>query len=125
MHYKRVSGTPASCRTHGFRIQAITSDISEEVATTIYRIIQEALSNVEKHAQAKRLVLGLEEDAEGLFLSIADNGVGIAEKGAYANRGIGLRNMRERVEFLGGDFRVSSRPGNGTRIIASFNRFQA
>lgn len=106
-------------------IQAITSDISEEVATTIYRIIQEALSNVEKHAQAKRLVLGLEEDAEGLFLSIADNGVGIAEKGAYANRGIGLRNMRERVEFLGGDFRVSSRPGNGTRIIASFNRFQA
>lgn len=106
-------------------IQPPQSDISEEVATTLYRIIQEALSNIEKHARASRLVLSLEEDAEGLFLSISDNGVGIVEKDAYSRRGIGLRNMRERVEFLGGEFEVSPLPGKGTRIIASFKQFQA
>jgi len=106
-------------------IQPPQEDISEEVATTLYRIVQEALSNVEKHAQATRLALSLEEDAEGLFLCISDNGVGIAEKDAYARRGIGLRNMRERVEFLGGEFEVSPRPGNGTRIMASFKQYQA
>lgn len=106
-------------------IQPSQSDISEEVATTLYRIVQEALSNIEKHAQATRLTLSLQEDAEGLFLCISDNGVGIGEKNAYARRGIGLRNMRERVEFLGGEFEVSSRPGSGTWIMASFKRFQA
>jgi two-component system NarL family sensor kinase len=101
------------------------SEMSEEVATTLYRIVQEAMSNIEKHANATRLSLSLEEDAEGLYLSIADNGVGIVEKNTYARRGIGLRNMRERVEFLGGSFEVSSRQGNGTRIVASFYQFQA
>lgn len=106
-------------------IQSPQSDIAEEVATTLYRIVQEALSNIEKHARASKLVLSLNEDAEGLFLCITDNGVGIVEKDVYASRGIGLRNMRERVEFLGGEFWVSRRPGNGTRITASFKEFQA
>ena len=105
-------------------IQPPQDDISEEVATTLYRIVQEALSNIEKHARATRLALSLEVDAEGLFLCISDNGVGIVEKDAYARRGIGLRNMRERVEFLGGEFEVSPLPGNGTRIMASFKQFQ-
>ncbi len=106
-------------------IQAPQGDISEEVATTLYRIVQEALSNIEKHARATRLIVTLEEDAEGLLLCISDNGVGISEKDAYTRRGIGLRNMRERVEFLGGEFEVSSRPVNGTRIMASFKQFLA
>ncbi|OZG72284.1 histidine kinase [Hahella sp. CCB-MM4] len=106
-------------------IQPQQSEISEEVATTLYRIVQEALSNIEKHAQATRLTLSLEEDAEGLFLCISDNGVGIVKKDDFARRGIGLRNMRERVEFLGGEFELSSRAGNGTRIMASFKQYQA
>lgn len=106
-------------------IQPPRGDISEALATTLYRIVQEALSNIEKHARATRLTLTLEEDAEGLFLCISDNGVGFVKRAAYTRRGIGLRNMHERVEFLGGEFEVSSRPGHGTRIMASFKRLQA
>jgi len=105
-------------------IQSPQSEISEEVATTLYRIVQEALSNIEKHARASRVALSLEEDAEGLVLCISDNGIGIVKKDAYAKDGIGLRNMRERVEFLGGTFDVLPGQIGGTRIIASFSQFQ-
>ncbi len=106
-------------------LQAPQANISEEVATTLYRIVQEALSNIEKHAEATKLTLSLEEDAEGLFLCLTDNGVGMVKKQAFARRGIGLRNMRERVEFLGGDFEVMSKAGGGTQIMASFRHYQA
>ncbi|TGN40458.1 cache domain-containing protein [Marinobacter confluentis] len=106
-------------------IQSPKSEISEEVATTLYRIVQEALSNIEKHARASRVAVSLEEDAEGLFLCISDNGMGIDKKDAYAKVGIGLRNMRERVEFLGGSFEVLPGQISGTRIMASFAHFQA
>lgn len=100
------------------------SEISEEVATTLYRIVQEALSNIEKHAKASRVGLSLEEDAEGLALCISDNGVGLEKKEAYSRTGIGLRNMRERVEFLGGRFEVLSGQIKGTRIVATFPQFK-
>lgn len=100
------------------------SEVAEEVTTTLYRIVQEALSNIEKHADATRVALSLEEDAEGLVLAISDNGVGIDKKAALKQEGIGLRNMRERVEFLGGIFEVSPGQTSGTRIVASFLKYQ-
>jgi two-component system, NarL family, sensor kinase len=104
-------------------IQPPEKDLPEEIATTLYRIVQEALTNIEKHACASKLILSLEEDAEGLFLCVKDNGVGLKASAAYDHNGIGLRNMRERVEFLGGEFNVESRPGAGTRILATFAQY--
>ncbi|HRL75416.1 MAG TPA: PAS domain-containing protein [Candidatus Accumulibacter phosphatis] len=85
---------------------------------TLYRIVQECLSNVARHAQARRLrlILGSRQSARGelLRLVIRDDGVGMEVDAAHA--GFGLLGMRERVLGLGGTLQISSRKGCGTRI---------
>lgn len=83
-------------------------------ATTLYRIAQEALTNIERHADAGHVRLALAGDGRGLRLTIADDGRGfdtarIDHPGSGG--GIGLRNMRERIEHHGGQFAVASAPG--------------
>jgi len=77
-----------------------------------YRIIQEALNNCVRHAQASRVTVGIKAD-DHLDLSIKDNGVGLPE--SY-RPGVGLNSMRERAEELGGTFEVNWASGQGTRI---------
>ncbi|HYX76078.1 MAG TPA: GAF domain-containing protein, partial [Gaiellaceae bacterium] len=83
-----------------------------EVAT--YFVASEALANAAKHSRASRIELALERHDGSLVLSVRDDGVG----GADAGRGSGLVGLADRVEALGGSIRVSSRPGNGTKITA-------
>jgi PAS domain S-box-containing protein len=91
------------------------------VETTIYRIVQELLTNVAKHAAAKRVTIQLLRRGEVLALAVADNGKGFDVKQGlvrHLNQGnYGLRNIRERVEFFGGMFRVESVPGQGSEIM--------
>jgi signal transduction histidine kinase len=89
---------------------------ADEPALTIYRVAQEALTNIARHASPRDVVLSLHRDDAGLLLVIRDDGCGF-DAGATAG-GFGLAGMRERVELCGGGLEVDSRPGLGTRIRA-------
>ncbi len=87
----------------------------EATAITVYRVVQEALTNVARHAHAPRVDVVLQRGTDGrLHLRIADDGAGFDP--ARAPRGLGLRGMAERVGALGGQFDLQSQPGAGTRI---------
>jgi hypothetical protein len=97
--------------------------MGSDLETNLYRIIQEALTNVSKHARAKTvtIVLGLEDS--DVRLSIADDGVGFdlpsRENDPSVNRGLGLLGMQERVSSVGGRIAVESAPGRSTRLDVS------
>jgi two-component system NarL family sensor kinase len=93
---------------------------NDETTITLFRIAQEALMNVERHARATRVLVGLGFDDRNLRLTIRDNGVGLdaARVDHPSNGGIGLRNMRERIEHLGGTLAIRSGT-EGTEITAT------
>ncbi|WP_213300870.1 cache domain-containing protein [Paraburkholderia sacchari] len=88
--------------------------LPDAVNTVLFRIAQEALTNIVKHADARRAALTLDVAPNGVTLTIADNGRGfdVAHALADPRAGMGLRNMRERLEPLGGRLSVSSKPGH-------------
>ncbi len=90
--------------------------LPSEVATTLYRVAQESLTNIEKHSQASKVELICEQLGGTLQLIIRDNGIGFNVHARDVSTGIGLRNMRERVEFIGGEFEILSEPGLGTEM---------
>jgi signal transduction histidine kinase len=102
---------------------ALAEDIGRlepEVETAIYRVVQEALHNIAKHAQAKIVSVQVTRDAKGIKAIVEDDGVGIP--GSSQNpqrRTFGLAGMRERISALGGTIRVNSRKGQGTRITVN------
>jgi two-component system NarL family sensor kinase len=87
--------------------------IPEAVATAMFRVAQEALGNVEKHAGARQVWLQLLHSAAGLSLLLRDDGRGfnVPETLREVRAGLGLTNMRERIEMLGGRFTLESAPG--------------
>jgi signal transduction histidine kinase len=92
--------------------------------TTIYRITQEAMNNIAKHARANSVTYELRETGAGIELSIDDNGVGfdpaLIGTGIDARPGLGLACMRERVESCGGVFKLVTRGGKGTVLMATW-----
>ncbi len=88
-----------------------------EIAVCLLRVVQEALNNIGRHAGASEAVVRLNVTPEAVTLSIEDDGVGFEPSGEGA--GMGLRNMRERVAFFGGELSVVSAPGQGVRLLAS------
>jgi two-component system NarL family sensor kinase len=90
-----------------------------DLATALFRLLQEALTNVERHAAASQVTLTLGRDGPGWLLQLSDNGRGfdVEAVSASARRGLGLSSMRERIEALGGRFHIESGPG-GTTLIA-------
>ncbi|PMT79273.1 histidine kinase, partial [Vibrio parahaemolyticus] len=99
----------------------ITHKLTSEVATTLYRVAQESLNNIEKHAKAKKVTVILQKMGNMLQLLIRDDGVGFVVNQAVHRQGIGLRNMQERVEFIGGEFELMSELGLGTEITVLLN----
>jgi signal transduction histidine kinase len=92
-----------------------------EVELTLFRVLQEALSNVAKHAQARNVRVRIEQYENGMVVAhVQDDGIGfIPAKYLHAQeglRGVGLLGMRERVELLGGTLTIDSTPGRGTRL---------
>ena len=108
-----------------FHCSGVESDeISEEVSTTVYRVVQEALTNVVKHArQATSVSVVIDRTGQNLRLTVEDNGCGFgtdwsSEPKGRRDGGLGLPGMRERLTLIGGEFEVESSIGVGTTIFA-------
>jgi signal transduction histidine kinase len=89
---------------------------SSEVETALYRMVQEALTNIIKHAEARHVSIVLTSDQAAITALIEDDGRGF-DLGA-AREGMGLDGMRERLGLIGGELKVESRPGGGTTLVA-------
>jgi signal transduction histidine kinase len=98
-----------------FTHRTVPDSLPPEVATCLYRVAQEGLCNVAKHARAARVVMRLARMEDVLHLSIKDSGVGFK---MGEQRGLGLISMQERVRAVGGMFAIRSRPGWGTYLLA-------
>jgi two-component system, NarL family, nitrate/nitrite sensor histidine kinase NarX len=97
----------------------LLAELPKEIQIQLIRIIQEALSNVRKHAQATRVEILCNQSLNEFILEISDNGLGFTPEEVTSAAQYGLRGMRERAELMGGDFQIISNPGNGTRIRLS------
>ena len=85
-------------------------------ATAIFRIVQEALTNVMRHAAASQVDVSLERKGDTLVLEVRDNGIGIKEGRISDSKSLGLVGIRERVLLLGGEALISGKPGEGTIV---------
>lgn len=90
-------------------------DIGEDIAIALYRIVQECLTNIEKYAEASKVVIRLRRTAQMVQLTVRDNGRGMDL--GKKKKGMGMIGMRERVESLAGTFEVRSSPGKGVAIL--------
>jgi signal transduction histidine kinase len=91
-------------------------EIDDRLKMPLYRVVQESLNNVVKHAQATQVTVSLAEADSHLVVSVRDNGKGMQESTPGKRKSFGLIGMRERVYTLGGEFRVSSVPQQGTTV---------
>lgn len=108
-------GVRVRVRTHGVAVASLPLRIEAE----LYRIAQEALTNVHRHAAATEVTIALRVDPRLVALAIRDDGTGFAVAAATRERtgaSFGLVGMRERARLLGGQLRIVSRPGHGTTV---------
>jgi signal transduction histidine kinase len=90
--------------------------IPVEVASCLYRVAQEALHNVLKHARTGYVRLKVSGDSRGIHLSIYDTGVGFDSAAGLRRPGLGIVSMKERVHLVHGEFSIHSQPGQGTEV---------
>lgn len=102
-----------------FRCDAETVPLDRNRATAIFRIFQEALTNVARHAQATRVTITLTDSGGVIVLTVKDNGRGISKAEMRDPNSYGLIGMRERVEFLGGRFSITGVSGKGTTLTVA------
>ncbi|MCU0836427.1 MAG: PAS domain S-box protein [Chromatiaceae bacterium] len=98
------------------RVEPEEIEVDGERATAIFRIVQEALTNVARHARATRVGVNLEAEDAGMLLTVWDDGVGLPPGRADALDAFGLMGIRERARDLGGRAEIGDRPGGGTRL---------
>ncbi|MBB3224108.1 cache domain-containing protein [Pseudoduganella umbonata] len=112
--FQHNSGMPVQ-----FAAEGSTERLPETANTVLFRIAQEALTNIERHAHAGRIAVALTGSTHGVTLSVGDDGVGFdpADIARHPQRGIGLRNMMERMEAIGGRLELDSSP-SGTTVRA-------
>ena len=96
-----------------------STTLSSEVSTTLFRIGQELLTNVMRHAAASQVSMRLHQDGGNVILAVIDNGKGIPTERMTTARSFGLRGMQERASLLGGHFSIVGTPGGGTTACAS------
>jgi signal transduction histidine kinase len=114
-HLKRYS------KQTGIQVEFKRSTLSErlppQLETVVFRIVQEALTNVARHAQVKHATVRLFKDEDRVRIQIEDQGMGFDAGDALRRRAsTGLLGMKERAELLGGEFTLDSTPGGGTRL---------
>jgi PAS domain S-box-containing protein len=111
-------------RSFGTALDFVAGDLDSPrlaplTAATAYRILQETLTNVARHARARKITVELKRDESALELLVRDDGVGFEVSRAHdAGSGLGLHGMRERVTLLGGSIQIESRLGQGTVVRA-------
>ena len=98
-----------------FKTSALPEGLNDYACVTVYRIVQEALTNVTRHANAKHVRVQLTLDTQGLNLNIEDDGQGMADTQAV-HQGFGLLGMQERVASVAGHMTISSKLGQGVRL---------
>jgi signal transduction histidine kinase len=110
--HSRRTGIPVSLEVEGG-----VGELPEEYRTCVYRVVQEALTNIARHASARQILIGVTAHNDTLSISVKDDGIGF--EGRARNRaGLGLLGMAERVKKLGGNLEVVSKLGQGTSILA-------
>ena len=102
-----------------FEPESVPRDLSGDVKLCLYRVLQEGLRNVGKHAKASQVRVRLADDGGALRFTIEDDGSGFSPDGTGRHPGLGLISMKERVHLVGGDFSLESKPGEGTTIRAT------
>jgi len=104
---------------HAVRCSLSAADdlaLPEPYATAVFRIVQESLNNIAKHARASQARITLETTPDALHLLVQDDGCGFSPGGMRKPQSLGLLGLRERAELLGGDVAIDSAPGHGTCI---------
>jgi PAS domain S-box-containing protein len=119
--FVQLHGVAADVRLEGIEAERLPPLLQ----TTVYRVLQEALTNVARHAHARSVSVRLLRDEAKVVLRVQDDGIGLdpmmrAEAAAGDRRRLGLQGMRERAALLGGSVEVESQPGAGTTITAQF-----
>ncbi len=104
----------------GTKVQVSLPDadiaMDREHATALFRILQETLTNVARHANATRVDVRLAKEKGNLLLEVRDNGKGISDEQLSGGKSLGLLGMRERASLLGGEITISGIPGKGTTV---------
>ena len=98
------------------RLENVDDLFAGNAATNVYRIVQEALNNLIKHSRAQSATVTLERDVRSVRLRVADDGVGFNPSAVRTRGGLGLNNIKERVNMLGGTLTIQSAPGQGTQL---------
>lgn len=93
-------------------------ELPEPYATAVFRIVQESLANVGKHARASRVRLRVAREGDAMVLSVQDDGIGFAPGAPRKPQSLGLVGLRERAYLLQGEVGIDSAPGQGTRVQA-------
>jgi PAS domain S-box-containing protein len=104
------------------RLPSDTFDVDDATATAVFRILQEALTNVARHSSASRVDIDLSATEDSLFLTIRDNGSGVPEEALWSADSIGLIGMRERAGGLGGRVEIEMNDVGGTSIALTLPR---
>jgi PAS domain S-box-containing protein len=97
-------------------VQGAEKVYAPALSTAIFRIVQEALTNVMRHAAASQVKVSLEKKGDTLVVDVRDNGIGIKEGRIIDTKSLGLIGIRERVLLLGGEASISGKPGEGTLV---------
>jgi len=98
------------------KVGAIEANLNQDFSTVCFRIFQETLTNIIRHAKATWVEVRLAQDGHDLILTVRDNGRGITEREVVHNQSIGLIGMKERAAQLGGEVYFSGLPGRGTTV---------
>jgi signal transduction histidine kinase len=101
----------------GCTVDVSDQGVDRECSSALFRIVQEALTNVARHARATQVDIRLQEDSQSLMLIVQDNGEGMSEQALSSRQSFGLLGMRERAVAAGGTFQVISSRGQGTKIM--------
>jgi len=99
-------------------VAAAPLEVSQAQASAIFRIIQESLTNVARHAQASHAEVAIEQDEATLIVRVEDNGVGFVLSGPRKPNSLGFYGLHERAALLGGEAKIVSSPGQGTMVEA-------
>ena len=102
------------------KLDFVDDIFQKDDAMNLYRIVQESLNNILKHSRAKKAKIKLERDVHEVELNISDDGCGFERDESDNNpKGLGLKNIAERVKMLGGKLKMDSQPGKGTHVKAT------
>jgi signal transduction histidine kinase len=107
--FSQRTGIP--CELHRNREEF---ELDSNIATAVFRFVQEALTNVARHAEASEVSVTIEEGDGCIQVAVADDGQGMIETGG--KKTFGLLGMKERITILGGHLDIDSQPGHGTRV---------